>query len=69
MSAWLGERASNSSARRALLRVNPTVVEKIASSNPAMAAAAVELCLEGLHLSRRLDRHESDAGYTYLQSS
>ena len=35
---------------------------------PAMAAAAVELCLEGLHLSRRLDRHESDAGYTYSQS-
>ena len=34
---------------------------------PAMAAAAVELCLEGLHLSRRLDRYESDAGYTYVQ--
>lgn len=34
---------------------------------PAMAAAAVELCLEGLHLSRRLDRHEGDAGYTYTQ--
>ncbi|MEE8602103.1 sigma 54-interacting transcriptional regulator [Euzebya tangerina] len=35
--------------------------------SPAMAAAAVELCLEGLHLSRRLDRHESDIGYTYVQ--
>ena len=35
--------------------------------SPAMAAAAVELCLEGLHLSRRLDRHESDVGYTYVQ--
>ena len=34
---------------------------------PAMAAAAVELCLEGLHLSRRLDRYESDTGYTYTQ--
>ncbi|MGI9018543.1 MAG: sigma 54-interacting transcriptional regulator [Euzebya sp.] len=35
--------------------------------NPSMAAAAVELCLEGLHLSRRLDRYESDEGYTYTQ--
>ncbi len=35
--------------------------------NPAMAAAAVELCLEGLHLSRRLDRHEGEDGYTYVQ--
>ncbi|CAN5187700.1 ATP-binding protein [soil metagenome] len=35
--------------------------------DPSMAAAAVELCLEGLHLSRRLDRHESDQGYTYVQ--
>ncbi|CAN5793049.1 ATP-binding protein [soil metagenome] len=34
--------------------------------NPSMAAAAVELCLEGLHLSRRLDRHESESGYTYV---
>jgi magnesium chelatase subunit I len=34
---------------------------------PAMAAAAVELCLEGLHLSRRLDRHEGEAGYTYAR--
>ncbi|WP_370324835.1 sigma 54-interacting transcriptional regulator [Euzebya sp.] len=35
--------------------------------NPSMAAAAIELCLEGLHLSRRLDRTESDDGYTYTQ--
>jgi magnesium chelatase subunit I len=35
--------------------------------DPAMAAAAVELCLEGLHLSRRLDRHEDEDGYTYVQ--
>jgi magnesium chelatase subunit I len=35
--------------------------------DPAMAAAAVELCLEGLHLSRRLDRHETEEGYTYAQ--
>ena len=33
--------------------------------SPAMAAAAIELCLEGLHLSRRLDRHETETGYTY----
>ncbi len=36
---------------------------------PAMAAAAVELCLEGLHLSRRLDRHETEGGYTYQQGA
>jgi len=31
---------------------------EVEQESPALAAAAVEFALEGLHLSRRLDRHE-----------
>ena len=37
----------------------------VEEESPPLAAAALEFALEGLHLSRRLDRNETEAGYRY----
>ena len=40
----------------------------IEEESPAMAASAVEFMLEGLHLSRRLNKNETAAGVRYIHS-
>ncbi|MHB1930499.1 MAG: sigma 54-interacting transcriptional regulator [Acidimicrobiales bacterium] len=45
--------------------LRPAVVRLAGSESPAALAAAVEFVLEGLHLSRRLNKEASGSGATY----